>query len=198
VKRNWLLYLVIFSLALNFGTIGTFVYLRYQDKTATLSPDAPAPLAIRALWRTLNLDGSQRRTLHNLLPEHRGKVAEIRGVLAQKRQELFELLQAEPPEAAAIHAKVREISDLQGKLEEELVRFLLEFKKHLKPEQNAAFLALVRTRLDKALGDLCGPRRGRGPGRGPGLGPPPGRGPGHEMGPPPGMGPGPRGPGRPD
>ena len=29
MKRNWLLYLVIFSLALNLGTIGALVYFRY-------------------------------------------------------------------------------------------------------------------------------------------------------------------------
>ena len=50
MKRNWLLYLVIFSLALNFGTIATLVYLRYQDKAQRLSQEIPPPMAMRALW----------------------------------------------------------------------------------------------------------------------------------------------------
>jgi Spy/CpxP family protein refolding chaperone len=191
VKRNVLLYLVIFSLALNLGTIGTLVYLRYQDQGQRFSREIPPPLHMRALWGDLKLDPSQRQALHALFPEHRGKVMEIRGELAQKRQELFNLLSDESPDLPAVQAKVREISVLQGKLEEELVRFLLEFKKHLKPEQSAAFLGLVQTRLDKTLGGPCGPggrrwhrRPGPGMGHGPGLGPPPGMGPG--------------GPGRPD
>lgn len=213
MRRNWLLYLVIFSLALNFGTIGTIVYLRYQDQAQRLSQEMPPPLPMRDLWRTLKLDETQRQAVRGLFSKHRAKVEEIRRELFQRRQELFELLKAETPAMAAIHAKIEEISASQGKLEEELVRHLLEFRKELKPEQRTAFLNLVQTRLDKALGGPCGPMGGRrGPWHGrPGMGPPPGPGmgpgPGPEMGPGPGPGmpgpgmepgPGPEGPGRPD
>jgi Spy/CpxP family protein refolding chaperone len=196
VKRNWLLYLVIFSLALNFGTIATLVYLRYQDNAQRLAQENPPPIAMRALWGTLNLDQAQRQAVRGLFPEHRAKVTELRGELSQKRRELFGLIKGEAPAMAPMQAKVREISDLQGKLEEELVRFLLEFKKRLKPEQRAAFLDQMQTRWDKALGGPFGLMDGRGPrhgpGHGPGMGSPPG------MCPPPGTGPGPGGPGRPD
>ena len=213
MRRNWLLYLVIFSLALNFGTIGTFVYLHYRDQAQRLSQDVPPPLPMRDLWRTLKLDETQRQAVRGLFSQHRAKVEAIRKELFQRRQELFELLKAETPALAVIQAKIGEISASQGKLEEELVRHLLEFRKELKPEQRAAFLNLVQTRLDKALGGPCGPRGGRrGPWHGgPRQGPPPGPGmgprPGHEMGPGPGPGmpgpgmepgPGPEGPGRPD
>jgi Spy/CpxP family protein refolding chaperone len=212
VRRNWLLYLVIFSLALNVGTIGTIAYLRYQDQAQRLSREMPPPLPMRELWRTLELDETQRQAVRGLFKQHRAKVEEIRKELFQRRQELFELLKAEPPAMAAIHAKIEEISASQGNLEEELVRHLLEFRKELKPEQRTAFLNLVQTRLDKALGGPCGPMGGRrGPWHGrPGMAPPGpgmGPGPGHEMGPGPGPGmpgpgmapgPGPEGPGRPD
>ena len=204
MKRNWLLYLVIFSLALNFGTIATLVYLRYQDKAQRLSQEIPPPMAMRALWGTLNLDQAQRQAVRGLFPEHRAKVTELRGELYQKRRELFDLIKGEAPAMTPLQAKVREISDLQGKLEEELVRFLLEFKKRLKPEQHAAFLNQMQTRWDKVLGGPCGPLDGRGPRRGPGHhpgmgpGPGPGKCPPPGLGPPPGPGPGPEGPGRPD
>ncbi len=189
MRRNWLLYLVIFSLALNFGTIGTFAYLRYQDQAQRLARQLPPPLPLRELWQTLKLDEAQRQALRHLAPEHRDKVGAIRHELFQKRQEFFDLLKAETPDQAAIQAKIGEISTLQGQLEEELVRFLLEVRKNLKPEQNAAFLDLVRTRLDKAMPGSHGPMHGR---RGPWHGSP---GPGLEP-PPPGMGP-PAGPGLP-
>ena len=204
MRRNWLLYLVIFSLALNFGTIGTFVYLHYQDQAQRLSRDLPPPLPMRDLWQTLKLDETQRQAVRGLFSQHRAKVEAIRSELFQRRQELFELLKAETPALPVIHAKIEEISASQGKLEEELVRHLLEFRKELKPEQRTAFLNLVQTRLDKALGGPCGPMGGRrGPWHGrPGLAPPgPGMGPGPGPGVPgPGMkpGPGPEGPGRPD
>ena len=175
MKRNWLLYLVIFSLALNLGTIGTFAYLRYQDQKQRLTRELPPPLPLRELWQTLKLDEGQRQALHELVPDHRARVAAIRKDLFLKRYELFDLLKGEAPDQAAIRAKIGEISDLQGKLEEELVRFLLAVRKNLKPQQNTVFLDLVRSRLDRALCGPGGPWGGwRGPWRGgPGLGPPP-------------------------
>jgi len=177
MKRNWLLYLVIFSLALNVGTIGTLVYLRYQSERPAASPEAPPPLPLRELWGALNMDQDQRQALRGLLPEHRRRVMDVRGQLAQKRQELFDLVKGEASPWTAVQTKVQEISALQGGLEEEMVRFLLEVKKHLKPEQQAAFADLVQQRLVKPRGGM-----GFGP-----HGPPFGRG----MGP---MGPGPHGP----
>jgi Spy/CpxP family protein refolding chaperone len=181
LKRNGLLYLVIFSLALNLGTIGTLVYLRYQDQRQAAAREALPPLPLRELWTSLHLDAEQRQALRGLFPEHRRRVQELRGALAQKRLELFELLKGEAPKWSTIQNKVQEISTLQGSLEEEMARFLLEFKKHLKPGQDAAFLNLVQTRLGRACGPM-GPRHGPPHrGRGPGMGP---RGPAGPEGPP--------------
>jgi Spy/CpxP family protein refolding chaperone len=170
VKRNWLLYLVIFSLALNFGTIGAFVYLRYQDR-AQMYHGMPGPLPIRALWGALKLEDSQRQALHGLLPEHRGRIAEIRNSLFLKRQELFDLLKGEAPAMSEVRAKIGEISALQGDLEEEQMRFLLEVRKGLKPEQKVAFLDLIQGRLNQALAGTCAPPGWPGPRMGPGMGP---------------------------
>jgi Spy/CpxP family protein refolding chaperone len=184
MKRNWLVYLVIFSLALNFGTIGAFAYLRYQDRQAVgkEAPAPPGPMGLRDLWLALNLDQEQRQTLRRLAPEHRRRVGQLRREMAAKRQELFEQLKGEQPDWSAIQGKIREISAQQGKLEEEIVQFLLECKKHLKPEQHAAFITLVERRLCSPRGDACGPVMG--PHR-PHGGPGKGRGPGPHGGPPP-------------
>ena len=47
MKRDWLIYLLMFSLALNLGTIGTIVYLRYQDHPQV----AASPMPPKSLWR---------------------------------------------------------------------------------------------------------------------------------------------------
>ena len=184
MKRNLLLYLVIFSLALNFGTIGAFAYFLYQDREQRLHHGMPPPLPLRALWGALKLEDSQRQALRGLLPEHRGKIAEIRNALFLKRQELFDLLKGETPDMPAVRVKIGEISALQGELEEEEMRFLLEIRKGLKPEQKVAFLNLIQGRLNQALAGSCGPPGWPGPRPGPGVGP--------------GIPPGPRRPGPPD
>ncbi len=186
MKRNWLLYVVIFSLALNLGTIGTFAYLRHQDQQEkTAMPPPPPPLPLRTLWRELNLDASQRQALHSMFPEHRRKIDEIRLQLAQKRLELLDLIKDEATPMSAIRAKIQEISALQGSLEEEMIRFMLAVKKNLNPQQQAAFMSKLQTRMcgpDSACGPMgpgFGRHRGRGtgPGMGPGTGPPPPEGP---------------------
>jgi Spy/CpxP family protein refolding chaperone len=82
---------------------------------------------------------------------------------------------SQAPLGSAIQAKVREISDLQERLEQEIVRFLLEVKQQLKPEQEAAFLTLVQGRLCGSRGGGGHPfdtsRPGHGRGRGAGSGP---------------------------
>jgi Spy/CpxP family protein refolding chaperone len=184
VKRDWLIYLVMFSLALNFGTIGSIVYLRHQDEEKqAASPPAP-PVPMKSLWRELKLTDAQRQGLHRLFPEHREKVKAVRQDLALKRQELFDLLKVESTPWSAIQAKIKEISALQGNLEEEMARFMLEFKKTLTPEQHAAFLKLVQTRLGCGPEGACPPGGpGSGRRRGHGMGPGMGRGLGPGMGP---------------
>lgn len=181
MKRNWLLYLVIFALALNLGTIGVFAYLRSQDRQATAALKAQRPVQLRDLWLALKLDPEQRQTLRRLVPEHRRRVHQLRREMMAKRQELFNMLKGEDPEWSAIKAKIQEISAVQGRLEEEVVQFLLECKKHLRPEQQAAFINLVDRRLGhhhrhghwgRGMGPR-GPHGGHGLGRGPGMGPGP-------------------------
>jgi Spy/CpxP family protein refolding chaperone len=157
-----------FSLALNLGTIGTIVYLRSQDHQKLAAGPASPPLPMKSLWRELKLDESQRQALRHLFPEHHQKVKAVRQELSQKRQELFDLMKAESTPWSAIQAKVQEISTLQGSLEEEMARFMLEFKKDLNPEQHTAFLTLLQTRLGCGPEGDCGPDgRRRGPGKGP-------------------------------
>jgi len=173
MKRDWLLYLVIFSLALNVGTIGTFAYFRWQDRQPPPAPPGEASLPFRELLGKLELDQQQRQDLWRLAPGHRHKVREYRRALAQKRRELMGLLKQETmPPWPPVQAKVREISELQLRLEEEMVNHLLEVQKVLKPPQRQVLMI----HLEQRLGHFWGGRgRGMGgPGGGPGQPCPPG------------------------
>jgi len=171
MKRDWLLYLVIFSLALNLGSIGTFAYLRFQDRRDAAPTKEPLPRHPREFWGRLNLDGGQLQTLRSLMPEHRRRLGDLRLELAQKRQELLALMKKEDAPWPEIQGKIREISQLQGRLEEEVVRHLLQFQKHLRPEQRTAFLAFVEQRLKFFRGAMGRPSGQPGPGQGPGCPP---------------------------
>jgi Spy/CpxP family protein refolding chaperone len=177
MKRDWLLYLVIFSLALNVGTIGAFAYLRHQDRREAVVREELPPLPVREMWRRLNLDQQQRRHLREMLPDHRQRVRDLDGELAEKRRELLAMLKAEEaPSWPKVQAKIRNISELQGKLEAEVVRYLMAMQQQLRPEQRDVFVNILEERL-RPFERRKGLRRGRhGPPpemrRGPGYPPP--------------------------
>jgi Spy/CpxP family protein refolding chaperone len=163
MNRNWLLYLMIFSLALNAGAIGTFAYLYWQGPPGAPPPPEAAPMPFRHLLRELNLDQQQRQTLRALAPEHWQKVRGLEQDLLEERQELFALIKQENlPEWPPVEAKIKEINNLQLQLEEEKVHHLMDIQKNLRPDQR---LMLI-TQLEKRLPQCCGPGRGRGRGRG--------------------------------
>jgi Spy/CpxP family protein refolding chaperone len=144
--------LLVFSLALNLGGLVTFGYLRYHAHREVMTDHLPPPQSLREIWRTLNLETEQRRVLESLLPEHRRRVRDLRAELGQKRFELFEMLKEGSAAWPGIQEKVKEVSALQGKLEEEVLRFSLDFQEHLKPEQRAAFITFVERRMPNVQG----------------------------------------------
>ena len=152
MKRNYWICLLVFSLALNLGGLAAFAYLRIQDPREAMTDRGPSPPPPREIWATLNLEAEQRRVLENLLPEHRRRVRDLRTELAQQRFELFETIKEGAAAWPAIQAKVKEVSALQGKLEEEVLRFSLAFQEHLKPEQRAAFITFLERRMPSAPG----------------------------------------------
>jgi Spy/CpxP family protein refolding chaperone len=160
MRRDWLLYLVIFSLALNLGTIGTFAYLHWRGPGPPPPPEA-TPMPFHHLMKELGLDSQQRQALRAMAPEHWRKVRELEQNLLQQRQELFALIkQGEVPEWPPVEAKVREIGGLQTQLEEEKVHHLLNIEKNLRPDQRQMLISQLEKRLPECCGG--GPDRGRG------------------------------------
>jgi Spy/CpxP family protein refolding chaperone len=165
MKRNWLLYLVIFSLALNLGTMGALVYFRYQP------PAGPPPLeegrhpgGFMGFLHTLNLDPEQRQFLKQVYPPHRQQIKTLRQQLNQQRQRLYELINQPHPDEAEIAAQITVINNIQNALEQEMARFLLAIKGNLRPEQQEMLLQRVGQRLCGP--GFCSPNGGQGRGKG--------------------------------
>ncbi len=96
----------------------------------------------------LELSPEQRQALRSLAPEHWRKVRELREQLARQRQELFGLIKQENlPDWPPVQIKIREIGDLQLRLEEEKLSHLLEIQKNLTPEQRRRLVSNLEQRL---------------------------------------------------
>jgi Spy/CpxP family protein refolding chaperone len=150
MKRNFWICLLVFSLALNLGGLATYTYMRYENRAFWREPTQQQ--SFQEMWGPLNLEPGQKQALGSLLPEHRRQVRNLRAELAQKRFELLEMTKEGTAAWPAIQEKVREVSILQGKLEEEVLRFTLAFQAHLKPEQKVAFITFVERRMPNVQG----------------------------------------------
>ena len=150
MKRNFWICLLVFSLALNLGGLATYAYIRFQNRTSWREPAPQKPF--QEMWGSLNLEPGQKQALDNLLPEHRRRGQELRAQLSQKRLELCEMAKEGTGAWPAMQAKVKEVSALQGQLEEEVLRFCLAFQEHLNPEQKAAFITFMERRMFGAPG----------------------------------------------
>jgi Spy/CpxP family protein refolding chaperone len=146
-KRSWLFYLLVFSLALNLTTIGTLVYLKRQDVNVAGRRQAGPPLTVKELCRSLPLQAEQCQKFRSMMPEHKKQRHDLRERLAREQRELWELMKQESPSWPEIQGKIKEISLLQTKVEEEAMQLCLEFQKHLQPEQRVIYLKLLERRL---------------------------------------------------
>ena len=150
MKRNFWVGLLVFSLALNLGGLATYAYMHYQDRGSWREPTQLQ--RFQGMWGSFNLEPGQKQALDNLLPEHRHRVRGLRDQLSQKRWELCEMAKEGTRAWPAMQAKVKEVSALQGQLEEEVLRFCLAFQEHLKPEQKAAFITFMERRMANMQG----------------------------------------------
>ena len=159
MKRNWLIYILVCSMGLNMGLIASFPYWRYGGQPGLDLKHPASPLPFGKLTRSLSLGPEQRQIARGLLPEHQQRIGELRLGLAKQRQELFEMIKEGTPSWPAMQDKIKAISDLQGRLEMEMVQFCLEFRNCLWPEQKIAFMEFMEHHL------LAGPGgKGRGHG----------------------------------
>jgi len=147
MKRNWLIYILVCSMGLNMGIIASFAYWRYGGQPGIDLKHPASPLPFRELTRSLNLAPEQRQIIRGLLPAHQQRIGQLRLGLAQRRQELFGILQEGAPSWPAVKDKTRKISELQGELEAEMVQFCLKFRNHLQPEQKIVFMEFMEHRL---------------------------------------------------
>ena len=112
MKRNWLIYILVCSMGLNMGIIASFAYWRHGGQSELDLKNLASPLPFRELTRSLNLAPEQRQIIRGLLPEHQQRIGELQLGLAQRRQELFGILQEGAPSWPAVKDKTRKISEL--------------------------------------------------------------------------------------
>lgn len=170
MKNKLVLLVLILSLSFNAAVLGALAYHFWLGRP-TLLQGQGWPAGDRSLDRDLDLSPQQTQTVDELRYNLEKRAYPIRTKIHTKREELFELLQTEPPDSAAISEKVDEINALQRQMQSTVVDYMLREKEVLNEEQRQVFFGRIGGRLCPGggaggMGPLYGPcRRGRGRGR---------------------------------
>jgi len=155
MKNNFLKYILILSLLLNFSLLGAAGYTHY--KQSRYRTPAPINCGIRGdhLFGELSLKPEQIKLFQQ-------KAASFHGALNKKRQEvdqmrgaLFGLLRADNPDHKALEAPIARINNNQHEMQQMVVAHLLEFKSLLDKDQQKKFLDLIEGAMGKRKEMVC-------------------------------------------
>jgi len=150
MKDTWLKIILIFSLAFNCAVLGAIGY----------------PLA-KQYWR----NRTEAPVLQEIPPENvppqvlqsrsafRKRMLQERKNVRDERDQLAQLLMAQPPDKQKIQNKILTIANLQGKIQQAVVEQILAETAAMPPEQRRLYLANIQ-------GRMCQGQCGRGPGFG--------------------------------
>lgn len=195
--RSTILHLVlVFSLAFNIAFAGIWVYHRARPRPYGARPGPGGRGGPGPAWDELDLTPEQERQVRESWRKVAGRLQELRQETGRQRDRLFDLLQAEAPDEAAILEAQRRIEESQEQSREAVVAQMMETRALLSTEQRRKWVEAMRVH-----GQRLGAKRwrngharpgdgrpdGRRPQRGPGgrRRPQMGRRPGPGMAPPP-------------
>jgi Spy/CpxP family protein refolding chaperone len=165
MKEKLIMVILVFSLTVNAAALITIGY--FWGKNNVGREAGPPPFGAE-----LSLDQDQRDRMRELRKSFINETAPVRDDLMIKRVELAQLLASEGPERASLEQKIREINELQLKMQIAVMDQLFREKAFLSPEQQARYADFVSHRLCQ---DFLPGRKGHRGNRGWGMGPRGGR-----------------------
>lgn len=143
--KSALLLLVLFLII----TIATSLYI---NKMLTVKP-------VKGYLDLIELNQEQRKKVEEIRKDFLPGVERIRWELRQKRLYLNDLIFAPNPDMKAIENITLDISNLQAKLEREVINHILQEKEILTPEQKKQFCEIIKEEFEKGGPGVHGEKR---------------------------------------
>jgi len=155
MNDTWLKIILIFSLAVNFSVLGALGYPLAKQYWGNRSE--PSALQETPLQDVSAQVLQSRSAFRKRMLQERIKVRDERDQLAQ-------LLMAQPPDKQKIQDKIQAIANLQGKIQQAVVEQILAETAAMPPEQRRLYLSNIQGRMCQGQcgrGPRFGGRRGR-------------------------------------
>lgn len=163
MKVKILISILLVLIAINLGTIGTYVYLqifRGKEKPEWRRPHITRDF--RPPRVEMNLNPAQRQQLHQLLKEFQQENEKTRQEIWELEKDLFVLLGQDSVSQPEIKINLQKISERRLKLMEAAVTKMIKAKSFLHPEQQKRFFNFIMESRPPLLpGDRPFPRISR-------------------------------------
>lgn len=161
MKLKILIGLLVVLIALNLGTIGSYLYLQLGKERDKKEFRPPYTGYFEPHKRPeLNLDRGQRRQLAVLLREFYRESKDRRLEIRQLEFDIFNSLQNENVNDEQIKKNLRKISDLRFEISQMAIQKMREAKQFLSPEQQRRFFNAImekQSSMSEGRGHIKGP-----------------------------------------
>jgi len=153
MKSKWLTIVLVLSLAINAGVLGSMGYHYYVN--ASTSSTAPCPMSPgdSHLYQSLGLSNLQLSKMEPLAQKFHGRLAELGSAMEERKETLTDLLQKDS-DPARIENLRKEMAGIQDEIQKEVITHITELKKILDPDQQQRFFNLMRQSMTRAQSPL--------------------------------------------
>ena len=144
MRSRWLVYVLIFSVAVNIAAVGTLVY--YWTRPGR-PPGGFRHGPKRDLAAMLDLEKAQQVQLDSLRRVYFERLKPLRKELRRERARLSAVLEQNAVDSLILKQHIARIAELQARVELETAKHLHQMQKLLTPEQRAKFRRFLRDRM---------------------------------------------------
>jgi|GEM_PF-5356130 Spy/CpxP family protein refolding chaperone len=140
MKARWMLYALLFSVAVNIAAVAVIAY--YWSK-GPVSARAKPPRRPAEPWAELNLTEKQKARFDSIRDDYFRSMHPMWEELRKERTALASAVLNGPADSAQVAQHIRRISELQAQMELRTLRFFTQLRDELSPEQAARFRKMI-------------------------------------------------------
>jgi Spy/CpxP family protein refolding chaperone len=149
MRSNWLIFVLVLSIAINAAVLATTGYHYYVSTSAKTLAPCPVSPGDSHLYQSLGLSKAQLSKMEPLAQKFHGHLAELGTAMEGKRELLVNLL-AKDGDPASIENVRKEMAGIQDEIQKEVISHITETKKILDPDQQQHFFDLMKQGMNRA------------------------------------------------
>jgi len=149
MKSKWLTVVLVLSLAINAGVLGSMGYHYYVNASDRSSASCPMSPGDSHLYQSLGLSNLQLSKMEPLAQKFHGRLEELGALMEEKKEALIAFLQKDS-DPVSIENLRKEMAGIQDEIQKEVIVHIMESKKILDPQQQQRFFDLMRRNMTHA------------------------------------------------